>query len=58
MKQTYQNIYDLAKKLYPIPRSLTGEGVRQTLKIIKEMLTLSRQMTKKSQSLKRIVYIS
>lgn len=27
-------IYDLAEKLWPINRSLTGEGVRQTLKII------------------------
>lgn len=38
MKQTHQNIYDLAVRLYPIHRSLTGEGVRQTLEIIKEML--------------------
>ncbi len=38
MKQIYQKIYDLAAKLYPIPRSLTGDGVRQTLQIIKELL--------------------
>jgi aminopeptidase-like protein len=28
-------IYDLAVKLYPINRSLTGDGVRQTLEILK-----------------------
>jgi len=38
MKQTYRKIYDLAAKLYPIPRSLTGDGVRHTLEIIKELL--------------------
>lgn len=27
-------IYELAEKLWPINRSLTGEGVRQTLRII------------------------
>lgn len=31
-------IHDLAKRLWPINRSITGEGVRQTLKIIKEEL--------------------
>lgn len=29
-----RKIYDLAEKLWPINRSLTGEGVRQTLRII------------------------
>jgi aminopeptidase-like protein len=38
MKQTGQQIYDLASRLYPIQRSLTGDGVRQTLGIIKEHL--------------------
>lgn len=28
-------IYDLAKKLFKIPRSITGNGVRKTLKILK-----------------------
>lgn len=32
-----ENIHDLAKKLYPINRSLTGNGVRATLNILKEM---------------------
>ncbi|MEF3191928.1 MAG: DUF4910 domain-containing protein [Campylobacterales bacterium] len=36
MPELYQQIYELATKLYPIPRSLTGEGVRQTLQFIKE----------------------
>ncbi|HZK60695.1 MAG TPA: DUF4910 domain-containing protein [Anaerovoracaceae bacterium] len=29
-----ENMYDLIKKLYPICRSITGDGVRDTLKII------------------------
>lgn len=29
-------MYELAKKLFPICRSITGEGVRETLKILKE----------------------
>lgn len=29
-----QHIYELAQKLWPINRSLTGDGVRQTLKMI------------------------
>lgn len=33
-----EQIHDLAKKLWHIPRSITGEGVRQTLRIIKEVL--------------------
>ncbi len=32
-----ENIHDLAQKLYPINRSLTGNGVRATLDILKEM---------------------
>lgn len=31
-------IYDLAKKLWPIPRSLTGNGVRETLAVLKELV--------------------
>ena len=31
-------IYNLAKKLFPINRSLTGDGVRQSLKIIKKQI--------------------
>ena len=30
-----REIYKLIKKLYPINRSLTGKGVRQTLRILK-----------------------
>lgn len=33
-----KQIHDLAKLLYPLNRSITGEGVRQTLKILKEMV--------------------
>jgi len=31
-------IYELAKRLWPIARSITGDGVRETLLIIKEIL--------------------
>ena len=31
-----KQIYNLAKKLWPINRSITGDGVRETLSIIKE----------------------
>tara|TARA_B100001057_G_scaffold429276_1_gene455278 strand:+ start:313 stop:1614 length:1302 start_codon:yes stop_codon:yes gene_type:complete len=31
------NLYSLAKKLFPINRSITGEGVRSTLKILKNI---------------------
>ena len=30
-------IYDLAKRLWPINRSITGQGVRDTLSIIKNI---------------------
>ena len=33
-----KNIHDLAKQLWGINRSITGEGVRQTLSIISEHL--------------------
>jgi aminopeptidase-like protein len=35
-----QQIYDLIRRLFPICRSITGEGVRQTLRIIQEHLPL------------------
>ena len=35
------DMYKLMKKLYPICRSITGNGVRQTLKIISEYIPLS-----------------
>jgi aminopeptidase-like protein len=31
-------IYSLAKRLWPINRSITGDGVRQTLKILRELV--------------------
>ena len=33
-----EDIYELARRLYPINRSITGEGNRQTLGIIKEII--------------------
>lgn len=33
---------DLAKKLYPINRSITGSGVRETLDIIKKKFLLKK----------------
>jgi len=32
------DIYDLVKRLYPICRSITGDGVRKTLSIVKEYI--------------------
>lgn len=44
MLKTQKNIgtqiYQLAQKLYPICRSITGDGVRQTLKILQEYIPL------------------
>jgi len=36
--ETGQKMYDLATRLYPICRSITGDGVRQTLAILKEYI--------------------
>lgn len=36
--QTGQEMYDFAGKLFPIGRSLTGEGVRESLRLIKEQV--------------------
>ena len=33
--------YDLVRRLYPICRSITGEGVRQTLQILREIIPLT-----------------
>jgi len=33
-------MYELAKKLYPIHRSITGDGVRKSLEIIKEQIPI------------------
>lgn len=34
---------DMAKELYPLNRSITGEGVRQTLKLIKKKVPLKKK---------------
>ena len=36
MNNLGNEMYDLIIKLFPICRSITGEGVRETLKIIEE----------------------
>ena len=33
-----KKIHELCERLYPINRSITGDGVRETLGILKEML--------------------
>lgn len=38
---TAQSMYDLMAKLFPICRSITGDGVRHTLKIINEHIDLT-----------------
>lgn len=35
-----QEIHELVRRLYPIPRSLTGEGVRETLRLLREVVPL------------------
>lgn len=35
-----EEMHSLIKKLYPICRSITGDGVRETLKIIKEQIPI------------------
>jgi len=42
-KQSSQEIYRLIKKLYPICRSITGNGVRQTLAIIQKHIPITVQ---------------
>ncbi len=37
---------DMAKELYPLNRSITGEGVRQTLKLIKKKVPLKKKIFK------------
>src|SRR4051812_11657134 len=36
-----QEAHELIRRLYPFCRSLTGDGVRQTLKVLQEILPLS-----------------
>ncbi|HSL81375.1 MAG TPA: DUF4910 domain-containing protein, partial [Thermoanaerobaculia bacterium] len=33
-------MYELASRLYPIPRSITGDGVRRTLAALRELVPL------------------
>ena len=40
LKKTGQEIYKLAEQLFPICRSITGNGVRETLKIIQEYIPI------------------
>lgn len=37
-KQTGKEMYKLAKKLFPIPRSITGQGFRDSLEILNKTL--------------------
>src|SRR5690606_18009942 len=37
-----RDVYELAARLYPICRSITGEGVRQTLDILSDYIDLER----------------
>src|ERR1700741_3065107 len=36
-----QGMYQLIRKLYPICRSLTGDGVRETLRILQDYIPLA-----------------
>lgn len=38
MEQAGQRIYDFAAKIYPLCRSITGEGVRETLRMVSDVL--------------------
>lgn len=38
MKNVGKTMYDLAERLFPICRSITGNGFRQSLEIIREIL--------------------
>ena len=38
--ESKQLVYDLAEKLFPINRSITGKGVRETFDIIGEVIPL------------------
>ncbi|WP_202409792.1 DUF4910 domain-containing protein [Halobacillus litoralis] len=39
-RQAGEDMYELMKRLFPICRSITGEGVRETLRILKETIPL------------------
>ena len=38
-----QNMYNLAKELYPICRSITGPGVRETLSILADYIMCNNE---------------
>ena len=38
MNDTGRNMYELAGKLFPICRSITGNGFRQSLEMIREIV--------------------
>ena len=40
MGKSGDSIYDLIKRLFPINRSITGNGVRETLRVINEYIPL------------------
>jgi len=39
-RATGDDVYELARALFPVPRSLTGEGVRETLRLVDELVPL------------------
>ena len=39
-ESTGEKMHELARRLFPICRSITGDGVRETLKIIKEHIPI------------------
>lgn len=41
MKNVGKDIYNLAAELYPICRSITGKGVRETLKLINDKIRIA-----------------
>ena len=43
LKKTGDQMYELINDLYPICRSITGEGLRQTLSVLKELIPLEVQ---------------
>ena len=42
MSDPGREMYELMERLYPICRSLTGDGVRETLDLIEEQIPLER----------------
>ena len=40
LEQFGEEMYDMVSRLFPICRSITGDGLRQTLKILQENIPL------------------